>query len=87
VLDGTAMQWDKSRMRIWISKPFYELLPYLYLVSGLSLLLASLYLNYWHWPTICLVSGILCLIIGLFVFLRRRDFRTDGRGKTPGSNS
>jgi hypothetical protein len=69
-------------MRLWLSKPFYELLPYLYLVSGLGLLLASLYLNYWYWPTVCLVSGIICLIIGLFVFLRRRDFRGGDQGKS-----
>jgi hypothetical protein len=67
-------------MRIWISKPFYEILPYIYMASGLALLGASLYLNYWYWPTICLVSGIACLIFGLFVFLKRRDFRDDSPG-------
>ena len=68
-------------MRIWISKPFYETLPYIYIVSGVGLLLASLYLDFWYWPQICLVTGVLCLIFGLFVFLKRRDFRHD----TPGS--
>jgi hypothetical protein len=68
-------------MRIWLSKPFYESLPYIYLVAGVSLLIASLYLDYWYWPTVCLVSGIICLILGLFVFLRRRDFRGDGQNK------
>ena len=69
-------------MRIWLSKPFYELLPYLYLVSGLSMLVASLYLDYWYWPTICLISGIACLMIGLFVLLRRRDFRSGSLKKS-----
>jgi uncharacterized membrane protein len=64
-------------MRIWITKPFYELLPYIYLVSGLSLLLASLYLDYWYWPTLCLISGIICLVLGLMIYLRRQDFRND----------
>jgi hypothetical protein len=63
-------------MRIWLSKPFYESLPYIYLIAGIGLLLASLYLNYWYWPTICLVCGIACLILGLIVLLRRRDFRS-----------
>lgn len=72
-------------MRIWVSKPFYESLPYLYILAGISLLLASLYLNYWYWPTLCLVLGIVCLILGLLVFLRRRDFRDDRRGKRSGS--
>jgi hypothetical protein len=64
-------------MRIWLSKPFYEALPYIYLLSGLGLLLASLYLNYWYWPSICLAAGIACLVFGLFVLLKRRDFRYD----------
>ncbi len=60
---------------LWLSKPLYELLPYFYLVSGLLLLGASIYLNYWYWPTICLVTGFVCLIGGLVVLLKRRDFR------------
>jgi hypothetical protein len=68
-------------MRIWLSKPFYETLPYLYVVAGICLLLASLYLNYWYWPTVCLISGVFCLVMGLFILLRRKDFRTDGKKK------
>jgi hypothetical protein len=64
-------------MRLWINKPSYETLPYLYVASGLALLLASLYLNFWYWPTICLVSGIVCMVFGLIVFLKRRDYRRD----------
>jgi hypothetical protein len=66
-------------MRIWISKPFYEALPYLYLLAGLALLTASLYLDIWYWPTICLLAGIVCLIFGLMILLRRRDFRGNPR--------
>ncbi len=66
-------------MRIWISKPFYESMRFLYILAGISLLIGSLYLNYWFWPTICLVSGFICLIFGLLIMLRRRDFRTDSK--------
>ena len=45
-------------MRIWVSKPIYETLPYFYLAAGAACLVASLYLNYWYWPTICLIFGI-----------------------------
>lgn len=62
-------------LRIWLSKPFYECLPFFYILAGLALLVASLYLDYWYWPTICLLSGFICLIMGLFVLLKRRDFR------------
>jgi len=60
---------------MWLSKPLYELLPYFYLIAGIFLLATSIYLDYWYWPTICLVSGFVCLIAGLVVLLKRRDFR------------
>ncbi len=62
-------------MRFWLSKPLYEAVPYLYLIAGLAALIASLYLNYWIWPTIGLVVGFACIIGGLVIWLRRRDFR------------
>ena len=64
-------------MRIWLSKPLYETLPYFYLAAGVVCLIASLYLDYWYWPTICLIGGIACLVIGLIIYLRRRDFRDE----------
>ena len=62
-------------MRFWLSKPLYEAVPYLYLIAGLAALIASLYLDYWIWPTIGLVVGFACIIGGLVILLRRRDFR------------
>jgi hypothetical protein len=62
-------------MPIWLSKPFYEAVPYFYLVAGVCAFGASLYLNYWYWPTICLILGFACLIAGLIIWLKRRDFR------------
>ncbi len=64
-------------MRFWLSKPLYEAVPYLYLIAGLAALIASLYLDYWIWPTIGLVVGFACIIGGLVIWLRRRDFRRD----------
>ena len=66
-------------MNIWLSRPVYELLPYFYLVAGIAMLGASLYLNYWYWPTICLLSGGLLCIAGLVIWLKRRDFRLNRR--------
>jgi len=60
---------------MWLSKPLYESVPYFYLVAGLGSLLASLYVNYWHWPAICTAVGLLCLVVGLVVWLKRRDYR------------
>ena len=60
---------------MWVSKPVYEAVPYVYLVSGACLLGLSVYLDYWYWPTLCLVLGIVCLVAGLVIWLRRRDYR------------
>ena len=64
---------------MWVAKPIYESLPYAYLVLGAISLAASMYVNYWHWPTICFLIGIVCLVGGLVVLLKRRDYRVNGR--------
>jgi hypothetical protein len=64
-------------MHLWLSKPIYELLPYFYMGGGLLVLGASMYLNYWYWPTVCLFAGFMLLIGGLVIWLKRRDFRQD----------
>ena len=66
-------------MLMWLSKPVYELLPYCYLAAGLAALVASMYLNFWYWPTICLAAGFAFLILGMLVLLKRRDFRHNRR--------
>jgi hypothetical protein len=66
---------------MWASKPIYASLPYFYLAVGGISLVALMYLNYWHWPTICFVVGIGSLVGGLVLFLKRGDYRHhDQRG-------
>ena len=60
---------------MWLSKPLYESLPYGYLLVGIASLLATLYVDWWYWPTIAMVIGISSLIAGLVIWLRRRDYR------------
>ena len=60
---------------MWLSKPLYEALPYYYMVAGLVVLAASGYLDYWLWRVICVFVGLACLIAGLVVWLKRRDYR------------
>ncbi len=64
---------------MWVSKPIYESLPYFYLFAGAISLAASMYLNHWYWPTICFVVGLLCLVAGLVIWLKRRDYRNQDR--------
>jgi len=66
-------------MRLWINKPVYELLPYGYIFAGVFSLAAAVYLDFWYWPAICLSVGLICLIGGLVVWLKRRDYRHTGR--------
>jgi hypothetical protein len=68
---------------MWVSKPIYESLPYIYLTAGAVSLIASMYLNYWHWPTICFVVGIASLVGGLVLLLKRRDYRHDDHHGKP----
>ena len=64
---------------MWVAKPIYESLPYFYLLLGGLSLAASMYVNYWYWPTICFVIGLFCLVAGLVVLLKRRDYRVTDR--------
>lgn len=63
-------------MSLWLAKPIYELLPYGYMLVGLLLGCASWWVNVSRWSSIMLVAGVLLLIVGLVVWLRRRDYRT-----------
>ena len=69
----------KNDNDMWVSKPIYESLPYLYLVLGAVSLGLSMYLNYWYMPTICFIVGFVCLVAGLVVLLKRRDYRVTDR--------
>lgn len=60
---------------MWLSKPIYEAVPYFYLFAGVATLAASMYLNYWYWPTICFAVGVMSLLGGIVVLLKRRDYR------------
>ena len=65
---------------MWVSRPIYESLPDLYILAGALSLGASMYLNHGMWPSVCFVTGVVCLGAGLVVLLKRRDDRvTDGR--------
>ena len=60
---------------MWISKPIYESLPYLYLLIGVISLAASMYIDHWYWPSISFIIGLCALVAGMVVLLKRRDAR------------
>jgi hypothetical protein len=61
---------------MWIARPIYELLPYLYMVIGLVLLGAAWLVDVTTLPSVFMVVGSLSLMAGLVLWLRRRDYRT-----------
>lgn len=61
---------------MWLSKPLYEGLPFYYIALGAISLVASLFVEQWHWPVVCAVFGVSCVIGGLVLLLKRRDYRS-----------
>ena len=64
--------------KIWLPKAIYSALPYFYLVTGISALLATLYISNWLWilPHYLLFSGA-CMHMGVLIFRRRRRSDAD----------
>jgi hypothetical protein len=58
-----------------LSKPLYESLPWLYLLGGALLIGISHQLHSGVLSMLLLVAGVLALIGGAAIWLRRRDFR------------
>ena len=75
-MENGLTEADKTYFaHMWISKPIYESLPYIYLLIGAISLSASMYINHWYWPSISFVIGLFALVAGMVVLLKRRDSR------------
>lgn len=61
---------------MWLARPIYEFLPYLYMLVGIGLLTAAWFVDMETLPSILMVVGALSLMGGLVLWLRRRDYRT-----------
>ncbi len=61
---------------MWLARPLYEFLPYLYMLVGIGLLAAAWFVDVETLPSIFMVVGALSLMGGLVLWLRRRDYRT-----------
>ncbi|HMN45442.1 MAG TPA: hypothetical protein PKE27_12740 [Povalibacter sp.] len=61
---------------MWIARPLYELIPYLYMLVGLVLLGAAWLIEMQTLPGVLLLLGSLSLLAGIVLWLRRKDYRT-----------
>jgi len=62
-----------------LSRPVYESLPYAYMGFGAGALVASFYLRASGWSNLMIAVGMLSLVGGLVLALRRRDYRLQKR--------
>ena len=61
---------------MWLPRPVYEFLPYVYMLVGVGLLVAAWFVDMQTLPSIFMIVGALSLMGGLVLWLRRRDYRT-----------
>ena len=61
---------------MWLARPIYEFLPYLYMLVGVALLAAAWFIEMSTLPSVFMVVGVLSIMAGLVLWLRRRDYRT-----------
>ncbi len=62
-----------------LSRPFYESLPYVYMGLGAGALAVSFYWRSPGWSDVLLGFGVLAVVCGLVLVLKRRDFRIQKR--------
>jgi hypothetical protein len=60
---------------MWIPRPLYEAVPYLYIAAGASMLAAAWFMEQLPGGWL-LAGGGAGLVAGLVIWLRRRDYRT-----------
>lgn len=63
---------------MWIPRPIYEALPYLYMVVGGALLGAAFFAAIGP-RGLLLAAGAIALTLGLVLWMRRRDYRASQR--------
>ncbi|MBM5812546.1 MAG: hypothetical protein FJ191_11370 [Gammaproteobacteria bacterium] len=62
-----------------LSRPVYEALPYVYVAGGFGALLASFLWRTAAWTELLALPGVLLIVIGLVLVLKRRDYRIQMR--------
>ena len=61
---------------MWLPKALYESIPFSYIAIGVTLIGAAFYIDVGYWGEIVAGGGILALVIGLMLLLRRKGYRS-----------
>lgn len=61
---------------MWLPKFLYESIPFYYIGFGTAALGAAFFVEAWVWAEILAGAGVLSLIIGLVLLLRRKGYRS-----------
>jgi hypothetical protein len=76
----SAQPVENSR-KMWLPEPIYESLPYLYLAIGTAFIGGAIYIGIGHMATPYYFGiGILCLLAGIVIHLRRATSRKEKDG-------
>ncbi len=62
-----------------VARPLYETLPYAYIVIGAAAVVASFAWRAADWSGVLAFFGIVAIVGGLVLVLRRRDYRIQKR--------
>jgi Flp pilus assembly protein TadB len=61
---------------MWVSKPVYESVPFLYMAVGVCAAAAAFFIGQEPWRILSLLVGLVFVTGGLVLWLKRRDYRT-----------
>lgn len=60
---------------MWLARPIYEVLPYVYMLLGIVLLAGAWIVQAEILPSVFMAVGALSLLAGIVLWLHRRDYR------------
>jgi hypothetical protein len=59
-----------------LPRSLYETKPFLAVIAGGAALVAAFYVEEAYWPEVCIGAGIVFLVYGLVLLLKRKGYRS-----------
>lgn len=73
---------------MWLPTPIYECIPYVYLITGLLFIFGTVYVGLdAAFGLIYLSIGIVCLLAGVIIYLKRQHNRNPQSGAEPSGSA